>query len=151
MKVLAVSSAGGHFSELLMITDNLDEKFDVTIITEYKGKKDDRVSYYIPYSNRANKIKYLFAFVRNFFLAFNHIRKVKPDKIISTGAHTAFFYFVVGKLFFRTTNIYVESYAKVTSPSVTYKLSKRFIDINIVQHEEMLDVEPDSKYFGGVY
>ncbi len=150
MKILAVSSAGGHFSELTMITDNLSDKFDVTIITEDKVE-DQRVSYYMPYSNRSNKIKYLFAFCNNFILAFKYLRKVKPDKIISTGAHTAFFYFVVGKLLFRTTNVYIESYAKVTEQSLTYKLSKRFIDVNVVQHEEMLEVEPGSQFFGGVY
>lgn len=150
MKILAVSSAGGHFSELKMITSNLSEQFELTIITEDKVN-DDSVTYYMPYSNRSNKIKYLFAFCNNFILAFKYLRKVKPDKIISTGAHTAFFYFVVGKLFFKTTNIYIESFAKVTDKSLTYKLSHRFIDINVVQHQEMLNVEPNSQYFGGVY
>lgn len=150
MKILAVSSAGGHFSELKMITSNLSEQFDVTILTEDKVS-DDCVTYYILYSNRSNKIKYLFAFLRNFILAFKYLYKVKPDKIISTGAHTAFFYFVIGKIFFKTTNIYIESFAKVTEKSLTYKLSHRFIDVNVVQHYEMLEVEPNSQYFGGVY
>lgn len=150
MKILAVSSAGGHFSELKMITSNLSPEFDITIITEDKVN-DPSVDYYIPYSNRSNKIKYFFAFCNNFILAFKYIRKVKPQKIISTGAHTAFFYFVVGKIFFRTENIYIESFAKVTSKSLAYKLSYRFIDQTIVQHEEMLEVEVGSKYFGGVY
>ncbi len=150
MKILAVSSAGGHFSELKMITSNLSKEFDVTIITEDKVQ-DPIVDYYMPYSNRSNKIKYLFAFCNNFILAFKYLHKVKPEKIISTGAHTAFFYFVVGKLLFRTTNVYIESYAKVTEQSMTYKLSKRFIDVNVVQHEEMLEVEPGSQFFGGVY
>lgn len=150
MKILAVSSAGGHFSELKMITSNLSSEFDITIITEDKVH-DPSVSYYMPYSNRSSKLKYMFAFMNNFRLAFKYLWKVKPDKIISTGAHTAFFYFVVGKLLFRTENIYIESFAKVTDQSLTYKLSHKFIDRNIVQHEEMLEVEPGSTFFGGVY
>lgn len=150
MKILAVSSAGGHFSELKMITDNLAPEFDITIITEDKVN-DPSVSYYMPYSNRSNKIKYFFDFCNNFRLAFKYLKKVKPDKIISTGAHTAFFYFVIGKLFFKTENIYVESYAKVTSKSLTYKLSRKFLDHTIVQHQEMVNVEVGSTYFGGVY
>lgn len=150
MNILAVSSAGGHFSELKMITDNLSSDFNVTIITEDKVN-DSAVSYYIPYSNRSNKIKYLFAFCNNFRLAIKYLRVVRPDKIVSTGAHTAFFYFVIGKIFFKTENIYIESYAKVTSPSLTYKLSKRFLDYTIVQHQEMVEVEAGSQYFGGVY
>lgn len=151
MKLLAVSSAGGHYSELKMITNNLSSEFDITIITEDKGKIDQDVSYYIPYSNRANKITYAIAFIRNFFLAFKHLRLVRPQKIISTGAHNAFFYFVLGKIFFKTTNIYIESYAKVYSKSLVYRLSHKFIDVNIVQHQEMLEVEKNSEYFGGVY
>lgn len=150
MKILAVSSAGGHFSELKMITSNLSSEFDVTIITEDKVE-DPTVSYYMPYSNRSNRIKYLFDFCNNFRLAYKYLRIVKPDKIISTGAHSAFFYFVVGKLLFKTENIYIESFAKVTDKSLTYKISHRFIDHNIVQHKEMLDVELGSEYFGGVY
>ncbi len=151
MRVLAVSSAGGHYSEMRMILDNLTEEIDVVTVTEKKGQEDRRVDYYIPYSNRADKVKYLFAFIRNFFLAFKILRKTKPDKIISTGAHTAFFFFVVGKLCFKTTNIYVESFAKVSGKSLTYKLSHRFIDVNVVQHQEMIESEPGSLYFGGVY
>ncbi len=151
MKVLAVSSAGGHYSELRMILDNLSEDIDIDVVTERKGSEDPRVDYYIPYSNRSNKIVYMFAFFYNFILAFNIIRKVKPDKIISTGAHTAFFFFVVGKLLFKTTNIYIESFAKVNSKSLTYKLAHRYIDINVVQHQEMIEHEPGSMYFGGVY
>ncbi len=151
MKVLAVSSAGGHYSELRMILDNLKVDIDVEVVTEKKGEVDPRVDYYIPYSNRANKLKYLFAFIRNFILAFKILNISKPDKIISTGAHTAFFFFVVGKLFFKTTNVYVESYAKVNGKSLTYKLAHKYIDINVVQHEEMVEHEPGSMYFGGVY
>lgn len=151
MKILAVSSAGGHLSELKMITNNLSPEFDVTIITEDKGQNDPTISYYMPYSNRSNKVKYLFAFLNNFRLAYKYLRKIKPDKIISTGAHTAFFYFVVGKVLFKTTNVYIESYAKVSEQSLTYKLSKRFIDVVVVQHQEMVEVIPGSEFFGGVY
>lgn len=150
MKILAVSSAGGHFSELMKVVEGIENQFEIVIATE-KKEEDNRVKYSIPYSNRASKIKYSFAFIRNLLLAFKHIKSEKPDIILSTGAHTAFFYFIVGKKLFRTKNVYIESYAKVNSQSVTYKLSKKYLDQCIVQHEEMLNVESDSEYFGGVY
>lgn len=151
MKIIAVSSGGGHFAELLKITNNLPKDFQIVIITEKTGKAISNVDYYIPYSNRNHKVKYLFAFIRNFYYSFQHIKKVKPDFIISTGAHTAFFYFIIGKLFFKTTNIYIESFAKVNSTSLAYRLSKRFIDKVIVQHQELQLLIPNSEYFGGVY
>ncbi len=150
MKVLAVSSAGGHYSELKKITSNLDSAINIVTVTEDKVN-DSNVDYFIAYSNRSRKIKYCFDFVKNLFVAYKILHKERPQKIISTGAHTAFFYFLIGKLFFKTTNIYIESYAKVTSKSLTYKLSHKFIDINIVQHRELQVVEKGSLYFGGVY
>ncbi len=151
MKILAVCSAGGHFSELTRITDNLNsEYFDIEIACEDRVY-DQRINYSIPYSTRSNKIKYMFAFLNNLRLAFTHIKTAKPQVIISTGAHTAFFYFFIGKVFFKTRNIYVESFAKVNSPSLTYKISHRFIDENIVQHQNMQNVEANSHYYGGVY
>lgn len=150
MKILAVSSAGGHFAELKMITSNLSNEFDITIITEDKVS-DESVDYFIPYSTRSNKLKYIIDFLKNMRLAYKHLKIINPDKIISTGAHNAFYYFLIGKIFFKTTNIYVESFAKVEAKSLTYKISKHFIDTNIVQHEKMMDVEPGSEYFGGVY
>ncbi len=150
MKILFVSSAGGHFSELLKITETMQHPNSV-IITERKGAINPSVDYYIPYSNRTNKFIYLFAFMRNLLLATIHLAKERPDIIISTGAHTAFFYFIIGKLLFKTTNIYIESYAKVDSVSLTYKLSKKYLDEVIVQHEEMLEHIPEANYYGGVY
>lgn len=150
MKILAVSSAGGHFSELMKVVEGIENQFEIVIATE-KRAEDNRVKYSIPYSNRASKVKYCFAFIRNLLFAFKHIKSEKPDIILSTGAHTAFFYFIVGKKLFGTKNVYIESYAKVNSQSVTYKLSKKYLDQCIVQHEEMLDVETGSEYFGGVY
>lgn len=151
MKILAVSSGGGHFSELLRIAIPLKKRFQVMIVTEEVEGRNQEVDYYLPYSNRSNKVKYLFAFFRNFLFAYKHLKQIKPDTIISTGAHTAFFYFVIGKIFFKTTNVYIESYAKVKTVSLAYKMSKNFIDQTIVQHQELQGVIPNSKYFGGVY
>ncbi len=150
-KILLVSSSGGHFSELNKI--NLSEKkYEKIIVTEKNDdtKNNEKIKYFIKYGTRSQKIKYFFVFSNNMIKAFNIIRKEKPKIIISTGAHSSVPFFIIGKIF-KTKNIYIESYAKVYSPSLTYKIANKFMDEVIVQHKELKDIYIGSKYFGGIY
>ena len=47
--------------------------------------------------------------------------------------------------------IYIESYAKVNSPTETGKLLYRFADQFYVQWETMLKFYPKAKCIGGIY
>lgn len=47
--------------------------------------------------------------------------------------------------------IYIESFAKVTSPTETGKLLYKFADRFYVQWESMLKFYPKAKYLGGIY
>ncbi|MFV0287983.1 MAG: PssD/Cps14F family polysaccharide biosynthesis glycosyltransferase [Mycoplasmatales bacterium] len=149
-KVLLVSSSGGHFAELNKI--NLDEKYQKIIVTEKNkdtiGQKN--VDYYVIYGSRKKLIKYLFIFLLNSLKALKIIVLNNPQMIISTGAHSCVPFFIIGKLLKKKT-IYIESFAKVTTPSLTYKIAHKFMDEVVVQHEEMLKVYPNAKYYGGIY
>ncbi len=145
-KIMLVSSAGGHFSEL----QKLDVFNDSIVVTE-KTKNIDNPSYlYLKYSSRQNKFKYPFIFLYNCFLSLKYILKYKPEIIISTGAHSCVSFFYLAKLF-KIKTIYIESFAKVYTPSLTYKLIKPVCDYVIVQHEELQQVYQGSLYFKGVY
>ncbi|MGL4588744.1 MAG: PssD/Cps14F family polysaccharide biosynthesis glycosyltransferase [Mycoplasmatales bacterium] len=151
MKVLFVSSTGGHFAELLKM-EPLFAKYESVIVTERttNTKKNSRVNYFLKYGTRAHLIKYLWASFINLFICLKIFYVERPNVIVSTGAHTAFQFFLFGKLFGVRT-IYVESYAKVNSKSLTYKLSRKFLDEVIVQHHEMEAIYPEAKFFGGIY
>jgi hypothetical protein len=47
--------------------------------------------------------------------------------------------------------IYIESFAKVTSPTETGKLMYKFADRFYVQWESMLEIYPNAIYLGGIY
>lgn len=47
--------------------------------------------------------------------------------------------------------IYIESYAKVSTPTETGKLLYRFADEFYVQWKSMLKIYPKAKYLGGIY
>lgn len=147
-KAIFVSSSGGHFSELMELKDTMD-KFDSYIITEKTlATEKANVDSYLIYGTRSNKIKYPFIFLLNSLKSLYLIYRIKPDYIISTGAHSCVPFFIIPS---KAKKIYIESYAKVNSPSLTYKLINKFCDKIIVQHEEMQQVYEKSIYFGGIY
>lgn len=145
MKIVAVSSKGGHLDELSMIMETLDN-YEVIYITEL-GVDNKKFKYFMRPGTRSNIIKYVFTLIYNLLYSGIILYKEKPDLIISTGAHTCVPFFWLG----RCKKIYIESFAKVNKPSMTGNLIKNTCDIIIVQHEEMLDVYENSVYFGGVY
>ncbi len=148
-KILLVSSAGGHFSELQKI--KISKEYKKIIVTEkIKGKENKNVDYYLVYGSRNQIFKYFFVFIFNFFKTLKIMLKEKPDIVISTGAHSSVAFFIVAKVMGKK-NIYIESFAKVNNPSLTYKLSRKFLDVVIVQHKTMLDIYENSIYFGGLY
>ncbi len=148
-KILLVSSAGGHFSELNKL--KIDSEYQQVIVTEkVKNKENEKVDYYLTYGSRNQLFKYFFIFILNFFKTLKIMLKEKPDIVISTGAHSCVAFFIVSKIMGKK-NIYIESFAKVNSPSLTYKLSKKFLDKVIVQHKQMLKTYENSIYLGGLY
>ncbi len=147
-KILLVSSTGGHLSELMQLRD-LNKKHELVMVTEDKIKRSE-ISYYLKYGSRNEGLKYFNVFFSNIVRARKIIRKERPDVLISTGAHTCVPFFWWAKIY-GVKSIYIESYAKVDSPSLTYKLIKLFVDEVVVQHESMLEVYPEAKYLGGVY
>lgn len=76
----------------------------------------------------------------------------RPDVIISTGVLSAIPMLVIGH-FFKKKVIYIESFAKITSPTMTGKLiyKKHIADRFYVQWESMKEFYPDAIYLGGIY
>ena len=78
--------------------------------------------------------------------------KEKPDIVISTGALASIPILVLGHIFKKKV-IYLESFAKINSPTMTgkfvykHKLANRFY----VQWETMKEIYPESIYLGGIY
>lgn len=150
-RILLVSSAGGHFAQLLQLKD-LYEKHDYLIITEDVGSniKFDigaRIRY-VPAVSGGYGLKFWMIFLLNIMHAMWLNIKFRPTVIISTGSHTAVPYFLISKLF-RVRCIYILSYARVKSKAKSADLLYKFSDLFIVQWEGALKLYKSAKYLGG--
>ncbi|MDQ0150976.1 PssD/Cps14F family polysaccharide biosynthesis glycosyltransferase [Eubacterium multiforme] len=154
-KVIFISSTGGHLSELMQL-QSIFNKYDYHIITEkndttlkLKDKYGDRISYLV-YGARNYMLSYMFKFPYNIIKSFFLYLKIKPDVIVTTGAHTAVPICYIAKLF-KKKIIFIETFARVQSKSMSGKMINKIADVFLVQHEEMLKVYDNAIYEGELY
>ena len=94
MKVLFISSTGGHLDELMQLNP-MFEKYNYYLVTE-KTKSNltllkkfpNKVSFLV-YGTKDHKLIYPFKLLYNCFKSLFIYLKVRPKYIVSTGAHTA--------------------------------------------------------------
>ena len=150
-KILFAASSGGHFEQLMMLKP-LMEKYDSILVTEktkYGAGKLDMKTYYVKQINRK---EWLFVpkFIANMWKSLRIIIKEKPTVMITTGVLATIPLALLMKLF-RGKLIYIESFAKVTSKTLSGKLLYKYADQFYVQWEEMLKLYPNAIYKGGIY
>lgn len=151
-KICLISSSGGHFEQLLMLR-KLSEKYNIFIVTEKTkyNKQDKKINHYVMQVNRKEPLfifKMICILLKSLYIYF----KEKPDVIISTGVLSAIPMIFIGHLFHKKV-IYIESFAKINSPTMTGKLvyKKNWADQFYVQWESMLEFYPNAIYKGGIY
>lgn len=152
-KVGFAASSGGHFSQLKMLKP-LMEQYDSFIMTEETGEsKDDRTdgirTYHLPQVNRKDKTA-LFTLIRISFQSLSILIREKPDAIVSTGVLATIPVCLLAKIM-RIHVIYIESFAKIHTPTQTGKLMYHVADDFFVQWPSMLDVYPKAVYAGSLY
>ncbi len=151
MKIVFAASSGGHFEQLLMLKP-LMEKYDsilVTEKTEYGSGKLDVKTYYVKQINRKEPL-FIPKFIANTWKSLVIIVKERPKVMITTGVLAIIPLALLMKLFGGKL-IYLESFAKVTSKTLSGKLLYKFADQFYVQWEEMLKLYPNAIYKGGIY
>lgn len=150
-KICFAASSGGHYEQLMMLKP-LMEKYDSFILTEktqYGAEVAGEKTYYLKQVNRKEET-FLLRMLQNVFLTFGIFLKEKPNVVICTGVLAMIPMCLLVKLFGGKL-IYLESFAKVTSPTETGKLLYRFADQFYVQWEPMKKVYPKAIYLGGIY
>lgn len=154
-KVLFISSTGGHLSELLQLKP-LFKDYDYHIITEktesnmYLRKMFKHKVSYLYYGTKHNMLTYWFIFPANCVRSFLLYIKYRPDVVITTGAHTAVAMCHIAH-FFKKKVIYIETFANVTTKTLSGKLCYPIADYFIVQWKEMLELYPDAIYAGWIF
>lgn len=154
-KVLFISSTGGHLNELLQLKSIMN-KYDSYLITEktkstisLKEEYKDKISYLI-YGTKHNMLAYPFKLLANCFKSLYFYFKIKPDVIVTTGAHSAGPMCCIGKIF-GSKIIYIETFANIHSKTVTGRIVYKFADLFIVQWESMLKLYPKAIYGGWIF
>ena len=150
MKLVFAASSGGHYEQLMMLKP-LMERHDSCVVTEktsYNAKSDIR-TYYMVQVNR-KEILFIPKMIINSFRAVRIIFKEKPDAIICTGVLAMIPLCLIGKMK-GCKLIYLESFAKVTSATLSGKLLYKYADRFYVQWESMLDIFPNAVDKGGIY
>ena len=150
-KLCFAASSGGHFEQLLMLKP-LMQKYDSFILTEkthYKVNIDNQKIYYVRQVNRKEKT-FIFKLIGNALKSLFIFIKERPDVVITTGVLAMIPMCLLSKLF-RKKLIYIESFAKITSPTETGKMMYKYADRFYVQWESMLEFYPDAICLGGIY
>ncbi len=149
MKICLVGSSGGHLTHLYMLKRfwKDQDRFWVTFDKEDAKSllKDEKMySCYYP-TNRSVK-----GLVMNTRLAWNILRKEKPDLIISSGAAVAVPFFYLGKLF-GAKCIYIEVFDRIDHSTLSGRMIYPIADKFIVQWGEMKKIYPKAINLGSIF
>lgn len=150
IKVCFAASSGGHFEQLMMLKP-LMEKYESFIVTEYAGYSLETgiSTYELKQVNRRERSFFL-RILCNAVESLRIFMKERPDVIVTTGVLAMIPLCLICKLA-GCRIIYIESFAKVSTPTETGKLMYRLADRFYVQWESMLSIYPKATFVGGVY
>lgn len=154
-KVLFISSAGGHLSELMRLK-SMFSNYDYHVITEksdstknLKEQYGDKLDYLV-YGTKDHLFSYFFKFIYNSFKSLGLYFKIKPKYIVTTGTHTAVPICYIAKIF-GAKIIYIETFANSSSKTLAGRLTYPISNLFIVQWEEMLKLYPKAVLGGWIY
>lgn len=139
-KLVGISSGGGHLKEL---KDAIPSYYkDVHYITFKNGHtsnslKENKHSFIMDPHN--SKIKYLINSLQSLFLFI----KIRPKVIISTGAGIAIPFMIIGHIL-GSKIIFIETGARIYTPSKTGEFIYKYADLFIVQYEPLRNNFPNS-------
>ena len=151
LKICFASSSGGHYEQLLMLRP-LMEKYESFIITEktnYTNEIKGMKTYYIKQVNRKEPT-FIPKMIINTLYSLKIYLKENPDFVITTGVLAVIPICLISKLFGKKL-IYIESFAKVKSATLSGKLLYKFADQFYIQWEDMLKIFPNAIFKGGIY
>lgn len=143
-KIAIVFGYGGHQKQMIILSSLLESKFEILAIFtkgDYvKNELKEKYRHVYVKSPRISNEGYLLLFLNTLYCLFQSLRVLiieKPAAIVSCGPSTAFPVMFAGKITGSKT-IFIESWSKVRTKSLTGKLLHPIADLFIVQWEELL-------------
>ena len=150
--IMIVYGPGGHREQVKRLIEFIDEKNEIVEFTEYKVKpikNNTKVirckSFETKYS--ISKFSLITSFFYQFFISMYYIIKIRPKKIISTGPIIGVVPIFIAYLFNRE-SVFIESWSRFYSKSVSGKICYKLANKFLVQNEELLQIYPKAIYVG---
>lgn len=143
VKVMAVSSSGGHWVQLRRLRPAFTEHQTIFVSTDKSLKNSVDAEYHaVRDANMWDKLGLMILCCQVMWL----VIKIRPAIVISTGAAAGFFALFFGKLIGAKT-IWVDSIANSERMSLAGKRVRPFADVWLTQWEEVSG--PEGPYFKG--
>jgi UDP-N-acetylglucosamine:LPS N-acetylglucosamine transferase len=148
LKVCLAFSAGGHFTEIKQVMPAL-ENCAICYATPLSIRtKSLENAYYLADTDKHNLIEVI---IRDLAISFLIIVREKPDVVLTTGAFIVIPLCILAKFAGRKV-IYIETLARITSPSFTGRILYHFSDLFLVQWKELLNsYGSKARYCGRVF
>ncbi len=146
--VLLVCSGGGHLLQLYMLRSAWAGFSTAWVATEREDSRsllaDELVVFgYGPTTRNVGN------FVRNAWLAWQLVRRLRPEVLVTTGAGIAVPFAWVARLV-GTRVVFVESLTRISSPSLTCRLVSPIASRTYVQWPELASSLPGAHHLGTV-
>ena len=133
-KILAVSSGGGHWVELIRLSSAFEGHVVVfaTVDKAYRSETGSARFYTIRDVTRWNKLRWVQTFMK---LAYILLRE-RPNVVISTGALPGYFSLRLAK-WFRIKTIWIDSIANVEELSLSGQMIGKHADLWLTQWPQL--------------
>lgn len=148
MRILFVSSGGGHLAQLLPLRSwwGTQERWWVTVrLPEVETALAGETTIW-SYSPTTRNLPNA---VRNFALAWSTVRRIHPDVVISVGAGVSVPFFIVAKILGMRT-VYIECFDRISMPTLSGRLCYPLSDVFCIQWEEQRKFYPNAVNVGAL-
>ena len=143
-KILAVSSGGGHWVELIRLVPAFDgyDAVYVTVDKAYRSDAGNARFYTIRDVTRWNKLRWMQTFAKLVWI----LLRERPDIVVSTGALPGYFSLRLAKWFGART-IWIDSIANVEQLSMSGQKIGKYADLWLTQWPHL--ARPDGPLYRG--
>lgn len=152
-RVMFICSVGGHLTQMLQIKKIFNDYSYVLVTEKTDVTKNMTEKYnmeYLTYCSRQYWLSYPFKegwnVIKSMWLYIKH----RPKVVVTTGTHTAVPMCYIARLF-GSKVIFIESFAKRTSPTMSGKLVYPVATTFVVQWESMKKFYPKAEVWGWIY
>ncbi len=151
VRICFVASSGGHLEEARCLK-KIASKYPSILVTEREDYEIKSFCDQMVLIDKMNR-KEIYSWIR-LFLGLRGVHRFLKERkithIVTTGAMCSFGYCLVAK-FMGIKIIYIESFARTKSPSITGKLIYPISDLFIIQWKELKKYYPKAVYGGGIF